>query len=127
VLPPFGNYGYLPPGIHRSGVDEFIARFGNGSAEREVEIQELLDFFAWARQAGIERIVVNGSFVTAKIAPNDVDIVILPGRDYPRQELPFSGQEARWPFLQVVVAVDESDLEEWCYDGNVDSNRLHTN
>ena len=124
MLPPFDEFGYLPPGIHPCGVEELIAKFGHGSPEREVEAQELLDFFAWARKAGIERIIVNGSYVTTKTAPNDVDVVILPGTGYPRGELACEEQEARWPFLQILIAADETDLEEWSLqDFGTDRNR----
>jgi hypothetical protein len=115
VLPSLDEFGYLPAGIHPSEVAELVDRFGKGSPEREVETQELLDFMVWARKAGMVRVVVNGSYVTGKNAPNDVDIVALPGDDYPRGELSYSKQEARWPFLQVFIAVDDSDLENLCH------------
>ncbi len=113
MLPPFDEFGYLPPGIHPCDMEELVARFGGGSPEREVETQELIDFVDWARRAGIARVVVNGSYVTSKAAPNDVDLVALPGADYPRGESACSQQEARWPFLQVFIAVDAANLEEW--------------
>jgi hypothetical protein len=69
-------------------------------------------------------LIVNGSYVTDKAAPNDVDIVVLPGRDYPRGELAVSEQESRWPFLQILVATDEADLEVWALqDFGTDRNR----
>jgi hypothetical protein len=124
LLPSFDEFGYLPPGIHPCGMEELAARFGSGSPEREVETQELVDFVAWARQAGIARVIVNGSYVTSKAAPNDIDIVALPGAEYPRGELSCSQQEARWPFLQIFIAVDASDLEEWSlHDVGTDRNR----
>jgi hypothetical protein len=113
VLPLFDERGYLPPGIHRCSLDDLLARFGSGSPEREVESQELIDFINWARKAGIQRVIVNGSYVTEKMVPNDVDIVALPGPDYPRGEVPCTEQESRWPFLQILIAADESDLVQW--------------
>jgi hypothetical protein len=113
LLPPFDEFGYSPPGIHACRVEELVARFGSGSPEREVETQELIDFFAWARRVGFERVIVNGSYVTSKAAPNDVDVVFLPAADYPRSESPYGQNESRWPFLQVLVAVDAMDLEQW--------------
>lgn len=113
MLPPLNEYGFLPPDIHPCDMDELVAGFGFGSPEREVETQELIDFIAWARRAGIARVIVNGSYASAKKARNDVDIVALPKPDYPRDELPCSQQESRWPFLQIFIAVDEIDLEEW--------------
>jgi hypothetical protein len=113
MLPQFNNNGYLPPGIHLCTAEELADRFGEGSPERVVETQELLDFVAWAKQAGIDRIIVNGSYVTDKTAPNDVDVVILPGNDYPRDQRPYNEYESRWPFLQIFVAADNADLEAW--------------
>jgi len=112
LLPPFDEIGNLPPGIHVCDVDELIARFGTGSPERDVETKELLDFIAWARHASIARVIINGSYVTAQAAPNDVDIIILPGTD-PQGLLDWLEQEVRWPFLQVLVAADDTDLMQW--------------
>ncbi|MGD9632272.1 MAG: hypothetical protein AB7G28_25875 [Pirellulales bacterium] len=112
MLPTFDEFGNLPPGIHRCAVDELIARFGSGSPEREVETKELLDFIAWARTTGIERVIINGSYASAQHAPNDVDIVILPGAKF-RGSLDWLEQEVRWPFLQVLVAADDADLDQW--------------
>jgi uncharacterized protein DUF6932 len=79
VLPPFDEHGNLPAGIHRCTIEELAARFGSGSEERLTELSELLGFIAAAQRAGVRRLLVNGSFVTSKSAPNDVDVVILPG------------------------------------------------
>jgi hypothetical protein len=113
MLPEFDDNGYLPRGVHVCGVDELTSRFGSGSPEREVETKELLSFIDWARRAGIRRLIINGSYVTATPSPNDVDIVILPGESYPHGEAPYSEQDSVWPFLQIVVAIDEADLETW--------------
>ena len=59
--------------------------------------------------------IVNGSFVTSKVSPNDVDLVILPGADYPRDQQPVGSEEVVWPFLQVFVAADDADLEAWAF------------
>lgn len=124
MLPPFDELGYLPAGIHRCGIDELVTRFGTGSPEREVETQELLDFLAWTWRADIQRVIINGSYVTAKAAPNDVDIVVLPGADYPRGEPTLDQQETRWPFLHIFMAVDEVDVEKWCLrDFGIDRHR----
>ena len=116
MLPPFDEYGNLPPGIHPCSMDEMAQRFGHGSAERVVEIAELKEFVEWAWKAGVERIIVNGSFVTARTAPNDVDVIILPGVDYPRGESVSTGNELNWPFLQVIVAADLDDLLAWSHE-----------
>jgi hypothetical protein len=113
MLPPFDDFGNLPAGIHRCSVAELVARFGGGSQERSVEMSELARFIAAAKAAGVRRVLINGSFVTGKLSPNDVDVIILPGDDYPRQGLPLDASELIWPFLQIIVAADETDFEAW--------------
>ena len=113
MLPPFDDVGHLPPGIHTCTVAELIARFGTGSEEREAEINELVQFIEAARKAGVRRLLVNGSFVTGKLAPNDVDVVFLPGLDYPRGCQRLDVEELTWPFLQLIVAADDEDFEAW--------------
>jgi hypothetical protein len=113
MLPPLDDFGNLPPGIHACSVAELVARFGSGSDERKAQMSELLHFIEAAKRTGVRRLMVNGSFVTAKLSPNDVDIVILPGPAYPRQGRKLDSDELAWPFLQIVVAADAADFEAW--------------
>ena len=113
MLPPFNDFGNLPQGIHPCSMAELVARFGNGSDEWAAEINELVRFIEVAKTAGVRRLLVNGSFVTDKLSPNDVDIVCLPGTDYPRQGLPLDSDELVWPFLQIIIAADDADFEAW--------------
>ena len=115
MLPPFDKSGNLPRGIHRASIEEIVDRFGHGSPEREVEIRELVDLIAWARRNGVRGLIINGSFVTEKRDPNDVDVVLLLPQDERLQEKMFEG-ELTWPFLQILVAADEADLERWAAD-----------
>jgi hypothetical protein len=125
MLPDFDENGYLPPGIHRCSIQEVAARFGRGSPERKVETQELVEFVEWAVRAGVRRLLVNGSYVTAAAAPNDVDIVILPGPDYPVHQKSATDRQLQWPFLQVLIAVDDDDFEMWGReDFGTDRNRI---
>ncbi len=57
--------------------------------------------------------MVNGSFVTGKLAPNDVDVVILPGPNFSQRGLRLDADELVWPFLQIIVAADDADFEAW--------------
>jgi hypothetical protein len=113
MLPPFDDFGNLPPGIHLCSLAELVARFGSGSEERAAEISELVRFIEAAKAAGVCRLLVNGSFVTDKLSPNDVDIVFLPAVDYPRQSQPLDNDELVWPFLQIITAADDADFEAW--------------
>ncbi|HEV3023372.1 MAG TPA: hypothetical protein VGX76_12930 [Pirellulales bacterium] len=113
MLPPFDDFGNLPAGIHVCTVDELDSRFGSGSEERHTQMDELRQFIDAARAAGVARVMVNGSFVTGKRVPNDVDVAILPGPDYPRGQPRLDGDELVWPFLQIIVAADNADFESW--------------
>lgn len=113
MLPPFNDDGNLPPGIHLGSIDEIIMRFGSGSEEREAEMSELLEFIQTARQAGVRRMLINGSFATGKLSPNDVDVVILPGIEYPKNSKPVDSSDWIWPYLQIIVAADDQDFEAW--------------
>ena len=78
MIPDFDERGYLPPGIHRATLDEVEQRFGRQSEIRRVQMESLRRLVDAAVRAGVQRIVVNGSFVTDALEPNDVDCVILP-------------------------------------------------
>jgi hypothetical protein len=77
VLPDFDEHGYLPPGIHRATFEEIAERFGWQSEIRRVQIESLGWLVELVRKAGAERLIINGSFVTAKLEPNDVDCLVL--------------------------------------------------
>jgi hypothetical protein len=113
MLPPFDDFGNLPPGIHVCSAAELATRFGKGSDERETEILEVLRFIEAAKNAGVRRVMANGSFVTGKLSPNDVDIVFLPGPGYPGQGRRLDSDELVRPFLQILVAADDADFEPW--------------
>jgi hypothetical protein len=109
MLPPFDQNGNLPPGVHRCTAEELIERYGKGSPEREIESRELLRFIDWARQNGVRRLLINGSFITSKPEPNDVDLVILPN---PNGPVP-GDEELLWPFLHILIASDDADWRAW--------------
>lgn len=111
MIPAFDEYGNLPPGVHVATLEEITDRFGAGSAEREA--QELKEFVRWARLANIRRMVVNGSFVTALDSPNDVDVVILPADGDELDEANLDELQGRFPYVQIIVALNAADLERW--------------
>ena len=74
-IPPFTASGYLPEGDYEPEWAEFVARY-SFSARR----QELLENF-WAVaiilfSLGVERFKVAGSFVTEKLEPSDIDVLV---------------------------------------------------
>lgn len=101
MIPAFNEDGYLPPGIHPATLEEIIVRFGRESELRQVQVQSLGWLVDLARRAGIQRLVVNGSFVTDKVEPNDVDCVLLIGPDFPRDPAAETELLIGLPFLNV--------------------------
>ena len=77
-LPPFTASGDLPLGVHCVTLSEVLERFGSGSPQRKIMCSRLERIYnvAWAT-GHLARCVVFGSFVTAKLAPNDVDVFLL--------------------------------------------------
>lgn len=76
--PDFDNNGDLPVGIHQATLNEVVERFGVGSLQRRIVAQRLARIYELASDSGhLARFVIFGSFVTAKSAPNDVDIFLL--------------------------------------------------
>ena len=74
-LPPFNEDEDLPPGVHPCSLREAVERFGTGSTRRMIIASRLQRIVQIARSTGlVSRIIVYGSFVTAKPEPNDVDI-----------------------------------------------------
>jgi hypothetical protein len=56
-----------------------------------------------AVRAGVQRIVLNGSFVTDIMEPNDVDCVLLIGRGFPKDPAAEAELRSGLPFLDVAL------------------------
>jgi hypothetical protein len=54
-----------------------------------------------AKRAGVQRVVLNGSFVTDIIEPNDVDCVLLIGRGFPADAAAETELNVGLPFLEL--------------------------
>ena len=83
VLPDFSVEGELPPGIHTADWRKFQSRFGGSSLRRDWltgRLRELLELANSNRK--LRRIFIWGSFVTAKTAPNDLDILLIMDDDF---------------------------------------------
>ncbi len=73
MIPAFTAYGLLPQGIHHATLEEVFERFG-GNERREQLLIGLIEALRLLRAAGCRRVYINGSFVTAKERPNDIDV-----------------------------------------------------
>src|SRR5712692_10407413 len=107
MIPQFNDYGYLAPGIHHAPLEEIATRFGQESELRQAQMESVRWLVDLARRAGVLRIVVNGSFVTDKLEPNDVDCVLLIGPDFPQDAAAEAEMLAGLPFINLELV----DLE----------------
>lgn len=107
MIPALNEHGYLPPGVHRATLDELVSRFGRGSEQREAQADSLRWLLPLCNAAGILRILINGSFVTDRIEPNDVDCVLLQGPDYNASSPAAIAIQQGLPFLEIRIAKEE--------------------
>ena len=82
-LPEFDEPGDLPIGVHRATLDEVLTRFGHDTSQRQLVTAQLVRIYELARATGqLLRFVIFGSYVTAKPAPNDIDIILVMRDDF---------------------------------------------
>lgn len=110
MIPPFDESGCLPPGVHPATLAEIEDRFGRQSELRRVQMESVRWMVDLAVRAGVQRIVLNGSFVTDIMEPNDVDCVLLfvPGRR--RNRLAIKELRGGLPFLDIAL-VDQKEFD----------------
>ena len=112
MIPSFDDFGCLPPGLHRATIAEVEARFGRQSELRLVQMESVRWMVDLAVRAGVRRIVLNGSFVTAIIEPNEVDYLLLIGRGFPADPIAEAELNAGLPFLDLALA-GQADFDEF--------------
>lgn len=119
-IPPFRTDGYLPEGLHIGSEAEVASRFGSSTRRRRRLVLRLRRWIRLARQVGARRLLVDGSFVTAKAEPHDIDSVILLPQDFD-EHLEREDEPAlelgemlltRQP-EEIFAAEDDLDWEEW--------------
>lgn len=82
-IPAFNTQGDLPIGLHRATLDEVCERFGTETLQRQHVTKRLKRIYELAQRTGkVERFIIYGSYVTAKPAPNDVDIFLVMRDDF---------------------------------------------
>lgn len=110
MIPPFDETGCLPPGLHTSALREVEDRFGHQSELRRVQMESVRWMVDLAIRAGVQRITLNGSFVTDIMEPNDVDCVLLIGRGFPTDPAAEADLRAGLPFLDILL-VRQKDFD----------------
>jgi hypothetical protein len=84
-IPELSEYGLLPEGIHDCTLEEIGARFGRfQKTDRRVQLfTKLCALVQEEQRAGIAiEIFIDGSFVTDKATPGDIDLVLVVPAEY---------------------------------------------
>jgi hypothetical protein len=120
MIPDFREDGYLPEGLHVATEAEAMFRFGSSTPRRRRLILRLRRWLELSRFTQARRFLVDGSFVTAKEEPHDIDAVVLLADSFSEQF--FAGSEAaleleemlltRYP-EEIFAAEDSRDWEDW--------------
>ena len=79
-IPPLDSDGFLPPGIHDATVDELDEAFVRIrlTARRYTLMVKLRSYLVELNQWNMaEEVLVDGSFVTNKPDPNDIDLLLV--------------------------------------------------
>ena len=80
MIPPFNENGCLPQGVYDCTVEEAAERFGafRGTSQRPKLWEKLVQFMHEAKSCElIKAMLLDGSFVTNKVDPNDIDLLLV--------------------------------------------------
>jgi hypothetical protein len=120
-IPAFREDGYLPEGIHRCTEAELTFRFGTQTHRRRQLILRVRRWIGLGRAVAALRLLVDGSFVTVKPDPNDVDAVMLVPAGFAEQARQgvAAALELEEMFLtrqpeELFPAEDEAIWRGWC-------------
>lgn len=128
MIPDHDEFGNLPPGIYAATLDDVVERFrGAVPLSRRIRTTSMIDFFEFVSDFALG-IYINGSYITTKLAPNDVDLLVLLPDDFEfespegRLLLRMQGDKKRnhldiWPRGQMRHRTQiESILRDWTTD-----------
>lgn len=79
-IPEFDEYGLLPSGLYDCSLFEIQDRFGRfqNTDQRPILIRKLQEYIEELQNTNlVSTVVIDGSFVTAKSDPNDIDIILV--------------------------------------------------
>ncbi len=73
TIPALQENGELPPGEHLASLDEVETVYGSFTERRKLLMRGLRNAVSSFELSGVRRLWINGSFVTDKDEPNDID------------------------------------------------------
>lgn len=120
MIPDFRDDGYLPEGVHVATEAEVTFRFGASTRRRRRLVVRLRRWIELSRLTNAYRFLGDGSFVTVKEEPNDIDAVVLIAEDFEQQVLNGSPEAIELEEMllfrrpeEIFPAEDLQDWDEW--------------
>jgi hypothetical protein len=119
-IPEFRDDGYLPEGLFLASEAEVTFCFGKSSRRRRFLVHRVRRWVELARQIQAPRLFIDGSFITAKPDPHDVDAVIFLPADF--ADLLAEGMESALELQEMLLtrrpeelfaAEDHLDWNDW--------------
>ena len=78
MIPPLRADGTLPPGVHQATLDELLTAYPPINQQRQILNDSLARAVEALQSLDASLIIfVDGSYVTRKAEPNDVDLLII--------------------------------------------------
>jgi hypothetical protein len=120
-IPALTSDGFLPEGVHDCTLAELRERFGQFQAtDVRCRLFERLERFVREATATglVAEIIIDGSFVTEKDSPNDIDLILVlrPGHDFgadlrPREYNVVSRRHVRRQFGFDMLLVEQGTMD----------------
>lgn len=127
-LPDFETTGDLPVGVYQATLPEVLARFAVGSRQRQVMGERLARVYNVTKSTGnLLRFIVFGSFVSATLVPNDIDVFLLMADPFDAGQLSGDtallfdhlvaqahfGASVFWLRRSGILGSEEAAIEDW--------------
>lgn len=120
MIPGFRPDGYLPEGLHHSTEADVTFRFGASTPRRRRLVFRLRRWLELARAMNARRFLLDGSFVTVKPEPKDIDAIVLLAADFEQQVASGSDSAIELETMlltrnpeEIFAAEDVHDWDEW--------------
>ena len=120
MIPDFRDDGYLPEGLHLATAAEITFRFGTTTPRRRRLALRLRRWIELSGAVAAKRLFVDGSFVTAKAEPNDVDAVVWLGDDFVNRVSRGDREAVELEMMlltrqpqEIFAAEDRRDWDDW--------------
>jgi hypothetical protein len=114
-LPALRADGTLPPGVHQATLDEVLAAFPATTPQRQALNAALGQCVATVKRLHLaDELALDGSYITSKPDPADVDMVALtPGVYQLAGEQQYAAAGIDVNLLDIQFAHDAADFQGW--------------